>query len=92
MGGTRGLSWTGLILETWNVEWILMDRGSRRRTASGLMMRAMGKGPTNLGASLWFSTFFFLMKWTILLKRSTTVRMAVWPLDVGRAVTKSREM
>ena len=56
MGGTRGLSWTGLILETWNVEWILMDRGSRRRTASGLMMRAMGKGPTNLGASLRFST------------------------------------
>ena len=53
MGGTRGLSWTGLILETWNVGWILMDRGSRRCTASGLMMRAMGKGPT----SLRFSTF-----------------------------------
>ena len=28
------------------------------------------------------------MKWTILLKRLTTVRMTVWPLDVGRPVTK----
>ena len=52
MGGARVLSWTGLTLETWNVGWILMDPGSRRRTASGLMTRGMGKGPTNLGASL----------------------------------------
>jgi len=32
------------------------------------------------------------MKWAILVKQSTTVRIAVWPLDVGRPVTKSREM
>ena len=71
MGGTRGLCWTGLTLETWNVGWILVDRGSRRRTASGLMMRAMGKGPTNLGARLRFSTFR---------GRSRVESQTLWPI------------
>ena len=54
--GDRGLTWTGLILETWKVGWTLMDRGRASLTAVGLTILCMEKGPTNLGASFLLST------------------------------------
>ena len=69
--GARGLSWTCLTLETWNVGWIIMDLGSRRRTASVLLTRVMGKGPTNLGGSLQLSN---------LRGRSRVESQTFWPV------------
>ena len=54
--GTSGLSRNGLTLETWNVGWTLMDRGSLSLTATGLTTLLMTKGPTNLGANFLDST------------------------------------
>lgn len=46
----------GLMLEMWNVGWILVVLGSWRQTATGSMTFEVGNGPMNLGASLQLST------------------------------------
>ena len=57
--------------ETWNVGWILRERGSRRVTAARLMTLMMGKGPMNLEASLRDST---------LSGRSRVESQTFWPI------------
>ena len=56
MAGARALSWTGLILETWNVGWTRIDLGSLSLTAAGLMILTTSKGPMKRGASFFDST------------------------------------
>lgn len=51
VGGCSGLSVTGFIWETWNDGWTFIVDGSFSRTAVGLIILMMGKGPMNLGAS-----------------------------------------
>ena len=46
---------------------------------------------TNLAVSLGDASFRGGMKCVILLNRSTTVRMVVWPLEGGRQMIKSKE-
>jgi len=52
MGGTRGLSQTGLIRETWNVGWIFMDRGKLKTSRLCVDNTSDGKWPNKLGAQL----------------------------------------
>ena len=70
MAGTRALSRTGLILETWNVGWTCMDLGSLSLTAAGLMILIISKGPMKRGASFLEST---------LRGRSRVESQTLWP-------------
>ena len=50
--GDNGLVETGLIWETWKVGSTRRDGGSRRRTAQGLIILSISKGPMKRGESL----------------------------------------
>lgn len=58
--GCKELSNTGLICETWNVGWILLERCSLSLTVDGLMIFTTGKGQINLGPSF-FGVSLMLM-------------------------------
>lgn len=44
--------WTGLIWETWKIEWLCQDAGSLSLTAEGLVMVSISYGPMKRGTSL----------------------------------------
>lgn len=52
IGRNSGKGWTGLIWETWKVEWLCRDAGSLSLTAEGLVMVSISYGPMKRGTSL----------------------------------------